>query len=75
MEEAPSAEKTEAQKVIEAKLRKHEEEDAERLRELEEQRRVEREKADEELRRLKEKQACDFWSWNPKLAANESFVF
>ncbi|XP_055342483.1 troponin T, skeletal muscle-like [Paramacrobiotus metropolitanus] len=56
-EETPTAEKTEAQLLIEAKLRKHEEEDAERIREIEEQRRVEREKQEEELRRLKEKQA------------------
>ena len=49
-------EKTEAQKMIEAKQKKHDEEEEERIRELEEQRRVEREKEEEELRRLKEKQ-------------------
>lgn len=56
VDSGPAVEKSEAQLIIEAKQRKHEEEDAEKLRELEEQRRVEREKADEELRRLKEKQ-------------------
>lgn len=43
--------------MIEAKQKKHEEEESARLRDLEEQRRLEREKEEEELRRLKEKQA------------------
>ncbi|XP_055332366.1 troponin T, skeletal muscle-like isoform X2 [Paramacrobiotus metropolitanus] len=55
--EEAGEEKTEAQLLIEAKQRKHEEEEAARLRELEEQRRIEREKEEDELRRLKEKQA------------------
>ncbi|GAU90051.1 hypothetical protein RvY_02526-1 [Ramazzottius varieornatus] len=53
----PAEEKTEAQLVIEEKQRKHAEEEATRLRELEEQRRMDREREEEELRRLKEKQA------------------
>ncbi|OQV19281.1 putative Troponin T [Hypsibius exemplaris] len=56
-EEEKGEEKTEAQKMIEAKQKKHEEEESARLRDLEEQRRLEREKEEEELRRLKEKQA------------------
>ena len=45
--------------IIEAKQRKHEEEEAEALRIIEEGRREQREKEDEELRRLKEKQVED----------------
>lgn len=54
--EEPVVEKTEAQLLIEAKQKKHEEEDADRIREIEEARRQQREREDEELRRLKEKQ-------------------
>ncbi|OQV15537.1 putative Troponin T [Hypsibius exemplaris] len=54
---AVSTEKSEAMKIIEAKQRKHEEEEQEALRVMEEGRRLQREKEDEELRRLKEKQA------------------
>ncbi|XP_055346725.1 troponin T, skeletal muscle-like [Paramacrobiotus metropolitanus] len=55
--EEPKEQKTEAQLLMEAKARKHEDEESARLREIEEQRRIQREKEDEELRRLKEKQA------------------
>ncbi|OQV13896.1 putative Troponin T, skeletal muscle [Hypsibius exemplaris] len=55
--EEPAEQKTEAQLLIEAKLRKHEDEDEARIREIEEQRRVQKQKEDDELRRLKEKQA------------------
>jgi predicted thioredoxin/glutaredoxin len=54
--EEPVVEKTEAQQILEAKLKKQEEDDGDRIREIEEARRLEREKEDEELRKLKEKQ-------------------
>uniref|UniRef100_A0A915HFG5 Troponin T n=1 Tax=Romanomermis culicivorax TaxID=13658 RepID=A0A915HFG5_ROMCU len=47
---------TEAEKALKAQKKKHEADDAEKLREYEEQRRIQREREEEELRMLKEKQ-------------------
>ncbi|OQV23772.1 putative NADH dehydrogenase [ubiquinone] 1 alpha subcomplex subunit 8 [Hypsibius exemplaris] len=55
--EEPVVEKTEVQQILEAKMKKQEEDDTDRIKEIEEARRLEREKEDEELRKLKEKQA------------------
>jgi hypothetical protein len=58
--EEPAEQKTEAQLMIEAKMKKHEDEDEARIREIEEQRRIQKQKEDDELRRLKEKQVPPF---------------
>ena len=56
--EEPVQEKNEVQQLLESKMKKQEEDDIDRLKEIEEARRIEREKEDEELRKLKEKQVC-----------------